>query len=225
MSVVLHREVTSQESTEVAQWLVNSLKHGGPTSDSTIDASWREKRQRNLHEGRRLKADHRKHYAEVIAARSADFTVMSARQVLDVIAGRFGLSWVDTSRMLSVSVPALRKWRRDENGASADNHRRLANLAGFLVAFEELCGGEPATWLNVPFDADYTVRPRDIYSDNLAPSLIEFAANGGDYRELLESVEPDWRARWARNFETVKLDEETTALVTRSSSGASHPLR
>lgn len=128
-----------------------------------------------------------------------------------------GLSWSDLSRLVGVSIPAIRKWRRDTNGASEENRVRLLGVLAFLDVLKSK-GIDATTWLDTPFFPEFTVAPKHVFSAESTPLLIDNAIGSLSSEDLLDSVEPTWREDWRRQFVTVVEDGEV-ALVSYQHSG------
>jgi hypothetical protein len=188
------------------------------TSEQSIDARWRAQRQHNRAAGHRLRHAHRDHYEAALMRQRELLRKASVPQLLAELSADRGMMWADISRLLRVSVPALRKWRRDQNSASPENHDRLAGLVAFLRQLAEVHVADPAAWMTLPLDRDHTVTPRDVYTDERATALVDHAAGNISAIQLLDEVEPMWREKWFREFDLVIADDGHASLLRRTDS-------
>jgi hypothetical protein len=138
----------------------------------------------------------------------------SVPEMLHALSAGFGATWVDSARLLQVSVPALRKWRK-AGGATARNTEQLASLVAFLSVLKELHVADPAMWLNVPFVAGYTACPRHFYTRASAPALLSIAFQSAPAEEFLDEVSPAWREDFRSKFRTALQADGSLAIVDR----------
>lgn len=203
--------VTSERT---ARWVVDALTTS--TSDSVIDAHWRQKRQRNRHEAQVLRRDHQDHYGERLAQARAAQGRRDPAQLLTDLSGNWGMTWVDIARIIGVSVPAIRKWRTSASNASPENQSRLVALAGFLEVLNELLGGAaPASWLALPLVEGYSVTPRHILDETTAAALLDHAAGNITAINLLERVDSGWRDTYRSDYEVFMADDGNLGLRRR----------
>ncbi len=122
-------------------------------------------------------------------------------ELLDMLAD-LGFAWRDLARMVSVSVPAMQKWRKGEK-ASGENRLKLAGLvaAADLIASQfEIRDIE--SWFEMPLLEGVPVTPIDLWSASQAFLVLEFASGHLDPESALTRFDPDWRAIYDSPFET-----------------------
>lgn len=114
--------------------------------------------------------------------------------LLDELAVSRGMSWADIAAAATVSVSAIRKWRKG-GAATADNRRRLARIASFLDLLEEKAVPDPAQWMEMPLPLGpaYYIRPIDLFAAGHAEALIEMAEFRSGAAAVLDAAMPDWR--------------------------------
>ena len=191
---------------------------GKQTSDLLTEASWRERRHQVVRAGRALKRDHRAWYSDLLAARAAANRRRSVLDLLRELSERHGVSWSDTAKMLGISVPALRKWRKIASGTTPENHHRLAGLVAFYSVLGEQGVASPARWMAMPLVPGYNVNASDVYGIDAAPALLDLAAgNGGvDAEGLLDEVEPGWRETWKSQYEVFEAEDGQLSMRPRT---------
>lgn len=183
-----------------APWSIEQYLASGLTSESVIEAEWRQKRHANRRRGHQLRRRHRDLYeAQLNRLREAN-RLRSVPELLRDLASRWGIAWADAARMLKVSVPALRKWRTS-GGLSPENLDRLAGLVAFLQMLDQVAVSSPARWIAVPLCEGYTVTPRHLYSVANAAALVDHAAGNVSAVELLDELVPDWREAYKSEYE------------------------
>lgn len=207
---------TAALATARAEWLVDALTRE-LTSEIAIDVGWREQRQHNRARGGKLRRAHREHYEQAVLAEKQQLRKLPVSDLLSELSLVWGLTWSDASRMLNISVPALRKWRRDENGPTPDNRDRLAGLVAFLRKLKSIGVADPAAWMAMPLDSESTVCPRDLYREGHAVALIDYAAANITSSSLLDESEPHWREKWRREFDVVVAEDGHQSLIRRDS--------
>ncbi|MEC4015970.1 hypothetical protein [Streptomyces sp. H27-D2] len=118
-----------------------------------------------------------------------------------------GFAWRDVARMLSVSVPAIQKWRR-AGKPSGENRGRLANLLALCDEItEQYHIQEVASWFEMPLTSDAPVTPIDLYAEERPELVLEHASGHSDVEQILTSYDPEWRERFRSDFE-VYLDTD-----------------
>lgn len=116
--------------------------------------------------------------------------------------GDMGFAWRDLARMVGVSVPAMQKWRRGEK-ASGDSRQRVASLlAACDLIRKHYMVEEIASWFEVPLVKDVPITAIDLYAQDRADLVFEFAHGQMDPEVLLTQYDPDWRERYRSDFET-----------------------
>ena len=144
---------------------------------------------------------------------------MSVPALLRVLQMERGMAWVDVARMIGVSVPALRKWRKETGDATAENHTKLSTLVAFLNTLEEIHVPHPAAWFSLPILKDYSVTPSDLYCEGgfaLVP-LLDFAAGNINAPHLLDEVDSQWRRKYHSEFEAYEAEDGQMSLRRRES--------
>ncbi|MFF0707410.1 hypothetical protein [Gordonia sputi] len=113
-----------------------------------------------------------------------------------------GVAWSDIAAALDISVPALRKWRKNTSGTTPENHRRLAQLAAFYSLLADSVSS-PARWVSIPLVEGYNVTPADVYSPDHSARLLDLAAgNVGTTPEgVLDTIAEGWREEWRSEYE------------------------
>ena len=119
--------------------------------------------------------------------------VVSTQTALHEITAGFGVPWAYLAPMVGVSIPALRRWRLG-GGATPENRARVMAVLDLLTALREHAGVQsPVDWLVAPMVDGFTVSPRDLYSDQGAVHLLDFATGGVSAEAVLDLLEPGWR--------------------------------
>lgn len=180
-----------------------------------LDAQHRADRQEHRGRGAALVRDHHRLYEETFVAEVQAAARMTATELLDELATGFGLSWTDLARMVSVSVPAIRKWRQ-AGGVSSEKLSALARVLAFLrVLRDRLRVADPVAWLGVSLVEGYTVTIRHLYTAANVPQLLDFAADNVSPTVLLDRIEPGWREEYVTADDVVIFDDGMPALVPR----------
>jgi transcriptional regulator with XRE-family HTH domain len=115
--------------------------------------------------------------------------------LLDELAHQRGMSWTDIAEVTSVSVSAVRKWRKGGD-ASAESRQRLARYAALLDTLEvKGVIQDPAGWMemNLPLNAGYYIRPFDLYLEGQDVALLDIAEQRKPVEHVLDSIRPGWR--------------------------------
>lgn len=115
--------------------------------------------------------------------------------------GDMGFAWRDLARMVGVSVPAMQKWRRGDK-ASGDSRQRVASfLAACDLIRKHYMVEEIGSWFEVPLVKDVPITPIDLYAEDRADLVFEFANGQMDPEVLLTQYDPAWRERYRSDFE------------------------
>lgn len=126
----------------------------------------------------------------------------SVQSLLQLLTER-GLSWSMVSRVIDVSVPAIRKWRLGQ-GASPENRRALARLAALLdMLADQFMIEDPAAWLEIPLGPTRRTLA-DAYASGRVDLVLDYAGRWITTPErVLDELDPRWRETQAsREFET-----------------------
>lgn len=131
-------------------------------------------------------------------ARTEAAAKRSVQELLEGLATE-GFSWRDIARAASVTVPAVRKWRRGEP-ASGTNRRSLARFAAFveMLATEHMIN-DVASWMDMPI-GESTLTGIDAYCSD-AKVAVQYAAEQITSDGLLNHIDPDWRSKIDNRFE------------------------
>jgi hypothetical protein len=124
-------------------------------------------------------------------------------ELLNELALSWGVAWADVARVVGVSVPALRKWRRQQSRPNRGNRERLAALSALLTSMREQGIAEPAGRMNVRLLDGYSITLRDAIRPERA------------VEDLLNQVEPNWRDRFATRFEVFRAADGDPAIRLR----------
>jgi transcriptional regulator with XRE-family HTH domain len=115
-----------------------------------------------------------------------------------------GFAWRDIARLIGVSVPAVQKWRRGE-GATGDSRRRLASLlAACDLISEHYQVREVASWFEMPLVGEAPVTPIDLYADERADLVFDYASGHTDPEQILSDFDSQWRERYRSDFEAFR---------------------
>lgn len=131
-----------------------------------------------------------------------------------------GFSWRDISRVVGVTIPALRKWRAGES-ATGENKRRVAEL----VAFCEIVGDnylveDVASWVEVPLVPEVPLNGLDLLIAGRFDLLFRWAGDpGADPEDLLDEYQPDWRSDFESDVEVFQAPDGEKGLRFRSARG------
>ncbi|WP_437084771.1 hypothetical protein [Streptomyces sp. enrichment culture] len=206
------RDLLLEAMKPAAEWAV---ERGTSTNHQAIDAQWRE--DVALARGRHRQAEHGRHRnrREWLTARRQELVrTRSVQELLHELSVEQGMTWVDMSRMLRVSVPALRKWRK-AGGVSPENRDRLAGLVAFLQVLYEASVRDPAQWIAQPLVDGFTVTILDLYTPELAPEFVELGAGDVSSVMLLDRIEPQWRETYQSEYEVFSAEDGMPALRPR----------
>jgi transcriptional regulator with XRE-family HTH domain len=123
-----------------------------------------------------------------------------------------GFAWRQIAKMIGVSVPAVQKWRRGER-MTAENFERLAMLLSVCDLLPEFHIADPASWFEVRILPDVPIRPMDLFAAGHDEQLLDWASGHIQEPErILDMAQPDWRDRYATEFEVFKADDGELAL-------------
>ncbi|SRR6266487_1715825 len=153
---------------------------------------------------------HRSHFAEW-RAMTADRGRASMTEMLSELA-ELGFAWRDIARLVGVSVAAVQKWRRGEK-AAGDSRRKLASLlaACDLVA-EHYEVREVASWFEMPLVGEAPVTPIDLYVEERADLVFDYASGHADPERILSDFDPQWRERYRTDFEVFRASDDQLSI-------------
>lgn len=147
----------------------------------------------------------RSHEVEWRAATAARVKSSTATLLSDL--SELGFAWRDIARLVGVSVPAVQKWRKGEK-ASGDSRKRLASLlAACDIITDHYMVEEIASWFEVPLSSSAPVTPLDLYAEDRADLVFEFASGHTDPEALLTQFLPDWREHYRSDFEVFEASD------------------
>lgn len=182
-----------------------------------LDAAFRQRRRIHLREGERKQHSHREFYRQRLQEWATNFRKSSVFELLQALSVDYGLSWVDISRMLNVSVPAIRKWR-NSGSISPSSISKLADLRAFMEGLSTLGGIEsPANWLHIPPIEGYTLIPRDLYETEASAAILDYACGNVTADVLFDELRNDWRNTYKSLYESRIFDDGEVGLVRRTS--------
>ena len=136
---------------------------------------------------------------------------------LDLLAhlSQLGFSWRDIARMVRVSVPAVQKWRRGAK-VTGDNRRMLANLVAACDQIsEDYLVYEVVSWFEMPLGNGIPVTPIDLYSQEQYQLLFDYASGHLDTESVLNQLDPEWRQRYASQFEVFEAEDGQLSIRTK----------
>ena len=127
---------------------------------------------------------------------------MKTPDLLHELASTYGMSWIDLSALVGVTIPAIRKWRFG-GATNRDNEERLRTLVAFLKAIAIIRNTpDPVNWLDERLVPGFAVTIQDLYSTDTIPTLLRYA--NGDFAsaaDLLNEVRPNWRSEDRTEFD------------------------
>ena len=127
----------------------------------------------------------------------------STSEMLGILAD-LGFAWRDIARLVGVSVPAVKKWRRGE-GVTGENRHKVASL----VAFCDLIIGhyaihEIASWFEMPIVPEVSITALDLYQADRADLIFRLASGYEDPERIVTDYHPHWRSALTSSFETFR---------------------
>lgn len=118
-----------------------------------------------------------------------------------------GFAWRDISRMVGVSVPALRRWRSGEL-PSGEHRRGIAQLLAFAETIrDEHMIFEPASWMEVPISGNAPITPIDLYATHHLDTVFDLASEHCTPEEALDQAEPGWREKYRSDWAVDATDD------------------
>jgi len=144
----------------------------------------------------------------------------STAQLLALLADS-GFAWRDIARLVGVSLPAVKKWRRGD-GVSGENRRRVASLIALCDVIEDHYSiTELASWFEMPILDGINLTALDLYEANRADLIFRLASGHDDPERVATDFRLDWRTALTSEFETFKsADGELSIRLKGSESGA-----
>lgn len=176
-----------------------------PTATRTVAALLTEDVGNLRHKASTLHVDlaetHQKVYEHEWGVLTQQRGAQSAAELLEHL-GDLGFAWRDVARMVGVSVPAVKKWRRGER-ITGPNRLRVAQL---VAACDFLSGHyhveDVASWFEMPLRDDAPVTPMDLWMAGQARLMFDYGTGHATADETLTAFEPEWRDHYRTNVET-----------------------
>jgi hypothetical protein len=146
--------------------------------------------------------DHQSKYLDEWQLRVKGLSQKSATELLESL-WESGFSWRDIARLLTVSVPAIQKWRSGEKMSP----KNFARLRDFIAAYDTVAANKPevdvAGWLDVPLLSDVPVTLQHLWIDGNPSLFFEYALGDLKPEDALDLFDPDWQRRYRDDgFET-----------------------
>lgn len=139
---------------------------------------------------------------------------MGRKSVMNLLEelSELGFSWRDIARMVHVSVPAIRKWRRG-GSSSGDNRRSLASLLAVCdLITNHFMVDEIASWFEMPLPGA-PVTPIDLYVADRTDLVFDYASGQTDPERLLDEFDPQWREHYRSDFDVVTASDGNFSIV------------
>lgn len=138
-----------------------------------------------------------------------------------------GVGWAALSRLLKISVPAIRKWRQGQ-GASPQNREALAELSALIQMLDEqFMVEDPASWLEIPLAGTNTSLV-DLYAAGRTDLILDYAGRWiKSADQVMDAFDPAWRAKVSKQeFETyIAADGQPAVRRRTGKSVAARPAR
>ena len=140
-----------------------------------------------------------------LEARTDEAAKRSVGDLLSEVAD-LGISWREIARLVGVTVPAVRKWRRGEP-ATGVHRRSIARLIAFVhVLRSDHLVQDVESWLEMPLSTS-SMTGLDIYALGRWELLLAHAADHMTSDDVLDSLEPDWRTGIDERFEVFTAED------------------
>jgi DNA-binding transcriptional regulator YiaG len=125
--------------------------------------------------------------------RTSRVAFQESTELLEALAGEYGLSWTGIARLVGVSDAAVRKWRRGEP-TTPENRRRLARGVACLQIIEERFPvRDAASWLEMRISDDATITPVDLFNEGRVDLLFELVGARANPHQVLDAFDSNWR--------------------------------
>jgi transcriptional regulator with XRE-family HTH domain len=143
--------------------------------------------------------------------RARDVAKRPAADLLDQLASQ-GFAWRDIARLVGVSVPAVRRWRRGESptGGHLLSISRLVALIDTLRADHLV--SDVAAWLEMPLTPDAPLTGIDLAAAGRHADVLELAAEQVSPEGVLDQWQPGWRERYRSNIEVFEAADRELGL-------------
>jgi transcriptional regulator with XRE-family HTH domain len=154
-------------------------------------------------------------FANLVREQANLFERYAMPTLLSTLAER-GLSWSSIAKIVGVSIPGLRKWRRGESASPSSRRSVAILLAAIEVLENRLMVQDPASWLEIPL-ATTSITLADVFSAGRLDLLLDYARRWITTPEqLLDLFHPSWRDDYRREFETFVAPDGELAIRRRS---------
>ncbi len=148
-----------------------------------------------------------------LEARTDEAAKRAPEQLLNELSDE-GFSWTSIARLVGVSVPGVRKWRKGET-VTGENRRKLAGVVAFVgILRRDHLIADVASWLDMPL-ADSSLNGIDVYTTGQIADLTEYAADHISGSQLLDRTIPEWRNSIDLTFEVFTADDGQRAMRMR----------
>ncbi len=135
-------------------------------------------------------------------------------QALEQLAD-YGFAWRDIARVVSVSVPAITKWRKGA-GVTGENRLKIARLLALIDMLSERFIDEPASWLEMPIAEGVGLKGMDLLERGRYDLVLDLASEhtgDGTTEYVLNEIDPNWRDNFVDNaFESFVADDGVVSL-------------
>lgn len=146
--------------------------------------------------------------------RSQERAELSVKALLDQLAD-LGFAWRDLARLVGVSVPAIQKWRKG-GPTMPENRQRLAQLlAACDLIIRHRSTADIGQWFEMPLLPEVPVTPIDLWARGEHALVFEHALEHREPEYILSRFQPDWRERYASDFETFVAEDGQLSLRMR----------
>ncbi|MEU0940517.1 hypothetical protein [Embleya sp. NPDC005971] len=203
-----------------------SIKYPDVLSVPTADTTPELERLRNVSAGLRddvtllgqeVETLHRGAQGESLQDRAAQKShEMTLEQMLTELSDSIGLGWSEISEAVGVSPSAVRKWRRGGE-ATPDKRMAVAKLLGLLDLLAEACVAEPGAFFISPVVPDATVSVMQLFKLGRDELILDLAYRRKLPTQVLDEYAPDWRSRYAREYEVYEDSDGIRSLRPRTS--------
>lgn len=131
--------------------------------------------------------------AEVDYERLADkYVYFEHHELLQDLTEKWGLPWSLLARIVGVSVPAVRKWRRGGD-ISEGNKVELAKLAALCETLNSTGITSPADWIRLRVRRDVDTRWADVVQSGRVDLVLAYAEGRVTAEDVLDEHQPRWR--------------------------------
>jgi hypothetical protein len=135
---------------------------------------------------------HHRAFETQLNVRAREAAKRSAREMLESLARR-GFAWRDISRMVGVSVPAVRRWRQGEP-PTGPHLLAIARLLSFteILRVDHLIA-DVGSWMEMPLVPEVPLSGIDLATEGRFVDLFDLATNNEGPESILDAWRPGWR--------------------------------